>query len=151
MECCPAQVFDPGPAQDVAPLTFNHDGIYISRELWGYCLGAFPHGTVGDMFDLVKLDIDDERAEFTGSLAWRGPPPPLKLSYDVVSIHLLLCFWMTPLDFGSIGLFVNGVVSVLQNKILIMRCDALVNDINFRILIGGLYFMIFVLHISSIV
>jgi hypothetical protein len=34
MEFQPAQVSDPGPAQDVAPLSFYHDGIYVSGELW---------------------------------------------------------------------------------------------------------------------
>jgi hypothetical protein len=37
---------------------------------------AFPHGSIHDMFESVKNDIDDECAEFTRSLAWRGPSPP---------------------------------------------------------------------------
>ena len=34
-----------------------------------------PHRSVHDMFDFVKYDIDNERAEFTRSLAWRGRYP----------------------------------------------------------------------------
>jgi hypothetical protein len=59
----------------VSPLTFYRDGIYISGELWGYWHAAFPRGFVDDMFVSVIFDIDDERAEFTRSLAWRGPLP----------------------------------------------------------------------------
>jgi hypothetical protein len=58
----------------VAPLTFYGDDIYISGELWGYWRLAFPHGSIDDMFSVI-YDIDDERAKFTQSLAWRGPLP----------------------------------------------------------------------------
>jgi hypothetical protein len=59
----------------VAPLTLYQDGIYVSGELWGYWRVAFPCGSAGDMFECVKYNIDDERAEFTHLLAWRGPSP----------------------------------------------------------------------------
>jgi hypothetical protein len=49
----------------VAPLTFYHDGIYVSGELWGYWQAAFPHGFAGNMFESMRYDIDDEPAEFT--------------------------------------------------------------------------------------
>lgn len=70
----PAQVSDAGPAQDVAPLTFYHDGIYVSGDLWGFWRRTFPEGSACDMFDFVKYDIDDEH-DFTHSLACCRPPP----------------------------------------------------------------------------
>jgi hypothetical protein len=76
MESHLAQVSDPEPAQDAAPLIFYQDGIHISGELRGYWRRAFPGGTASDMFEHVKYDIDNEHAEFTRSLARRGPPPP---------------------------------------------------------------------------
>jgi hypothetical protein len=48
----------------------------MSGELWGYWRRAFPGCSASDMFESVKYDIDDERAEFTRSLAHQGPPPP---------------------------------------------------------------------------
>jgi hypothetical protein len=69
----PAQVSDRGPAQDVAPLTFYLNGIFVSGELWGYWQGSFPGSTATAMFEDVERDIDDEGAEFTRSLAWRRP------------------------------------------------------------------------------
>jgi len=51
------------------------DGIYVNGELWQYWWEPFPHRSVHDMFDFVKYDIDNERAEFTRSLAWRGRRP----------------------------------------------------------------------------
>ena len=51
------------------------DGIYVSGELWEYWRDTFPRPSVCDMFSFVVRDIDDERAEFTRSLAWRGPWP----------------------------------------------------------------------------
>ena len=63
------------PVQDVLPITMYQDGIYVSGELWQYWREAFPWRSVCDMFTFVKYDIDDERAEFTWSLAWRGPRP----------------------------------------------------------------------------
>jgi hypothetical protein len=60
----------------VPPLTFYRDGIYVSGELWGYWRAAFLRGSVDDMFVSVICDIDDERAEFTRSVAWRGSSPP---------------------------------------------------------------------------
>ena len=35
----------------------------------------FPQHSVHDMFAFVNYDIGNERAEFTRSLAWRGPQP----------------------------------------------------------------------------
>lgn len=75
MEFVTEEVSDLGPAQDIAPLIFYHDGIYVSGELWGYWWRAFPGCSAGDMFESVKHDIDDVHAEFTRSLAQRGPPP----------------------------------------------------------------------------
>jgi hypothetical protein len=56
-------------------VSFCHDGIYVSGELWGYWRMAFPRDSVGDMYDSMKYNIDDERDEFTRSLAWRGSSP----------------------------------------------------------------------------
>ena len=58
-----------GPAQDVPPVIMYQDGIYVSDELWQYWREAFPQCSVCDMFAFVKYDIDNERAEFTRSLA----------------------------------------------------------------------------------
>ena len=63
--------------QDVLPLTFFQDGIYISGELWEYWRLSFPRPSVVEIFDFVVYDIDDERAEFTRSVAWQGPRPPV--------------------------------------------------------------------------
>ena len=52
------------------------DGVYVSGELWGYWRDTFPHASVRDMFDFVMHNLDDERVEFTRSLAWRGLWPP---------------------------------------------------------------------------
>jgi hypothetical protein len=71
----PAQVSDQGPAQDVAPLTLYLNGIFVSGKLWGYWQRSFLGSTAVAMFEDVEWDVDDERAEFTRSLAWRGPPP----------------------------------------------------------------------------
>ena len=70
-----AQVPNRESVQDVVPLTLYNDGIYVSGELWEYWRLAFPHSVARDVFELVKFDIDDERAGFTRALAWRGPPP----------------------------------------------------------------------------
>ena len=70
-----AQVPNREPTQDVAPLTLYNDGIYVSGELWEYWRSAFPRSVARDVFELVKFDIDDERARFTRVLAWHGPPP----------------------------------------------------------------------------
>jgi len=40
-----------------------------------YTCQTFPHRSVDDMFAFVKYDIDNEHAEFTRSLAWRGRHP----------------------------------------------------------------------------
>ena len=56
-------------------VTMYQDKIYVSGELWQYWQEAFPWHSVHDMFAFVKYDIDNERAEFTRSLAWRGPQP----------------------------------------------------------------------------
>jgi len=73
---CPAQVSSSGPVQDVLPLTLYQDGVYVSGELWGYWRETFPSRSVCDMWTFVVNDIDDERAEFTRSLAWRGSRLP---------------------------------------------------------------------------
>ena len=65
--------------QDVVPLTMMQDGIYVSRNLWEYWRDTFPRPLVRDMFSFVVHDIDDERAEFTQSVAWRGTRPPVEL------------------------------------------------------------------------
>ena len=70
-----AQVSNREPAQDVAPLNLYNNGIFVSRVLWEYWRSAFPCNIARDVFESVKLDIDDERAGFTRALAWRGPPP----------------------------------------------------------------------------
>ena len=70
-----AQVPNREPAQDVAPLALYNDGIFVSGELWEYWRSAFPRSVARDVFESVRFDIDDERAEFTHALAWRGPPP----------------------------------------------------------------------------
>jgi len=59
------------------PLTMIQDGVYISGELWQYWRETFPRPLVFEMFAFVTWDIDDERAEFVRSLAWRGPRPPV--------------------------------------------------------------------------
>ena len=69
-----AQVPNREPAQDVAPLTLYNDDIFVSGELWEYWRSAFPRSVARDVFESVRFDIDDERAEFTRALAWRGPP-----------------------------------------------------------------------------
>ena len=56
--------------QDVLPITMYKDWIYVSGELWKYWCEAFSRHFVCDMFAFMKYDIDDERAEFTRSLAW---------------------------------------------------------------------------------
>ena len=61
--------------QDVLPITMYQDGINVSGELWQYWREAFPRRSIHDMFTFVKYDIDNEHAEFTRSLAWRGPQP----------------------------------------------------------------------------
>ena len=70
-----AQVPNLEPAQDVAPLNLYNDGIFVSGELWEYWRSAFPRSVARDVFESVKLGIDDERAGFTRALAWRGAPP----------------------------------------------------------------------------
>jgi hypothetical protein len=49
--------------------------VYIIGELWGYWRAAFPCGSIDDIFISIICDIDDKRAEFTRSLAWRGHLP----------------------------------------------------------------------------
>ena len=51
------------------------DDIYVNGELWQYWRETFPHRFIDDMFAFVKYDIDNEHAEFTRSLAWRGRHP----------------------------------------------------------------------------
>ena len=58
--------------QDVLPLTLYQDGVYVSGELWGYWRETFPSRSVCDMWAFVMNNIDDEGADFTRSLAWRG-------------------------------------------------------------------------------
>ena len=69
------QVYSFGPVQDVLPLTFFQDGVYISGELWDYSRQRFPRPPIVEMFAFVSYDIDDERAEFTRSVVWQGPRP----------------------------------------------------------------------------
>ena len=57
------------------PLNLYNDGIFVSGELWEYWCSAFPRSVARDVFESVKLDIDDERAGFTRALALCGPPP----------------------------------------------------------------------------
>ena len=52
------------------PLTFFQDGIYISGKLWDYWRQSFFRPSVVEMFAFVSYDIDDDRAEFTRSVAW---------------------------------------------------------------------------------
>ena len=61
--------------QDVPPITMYQDDIYVNGELWQYWRETFPHCSVDDMFNFVKYDIDNDSAEFTRSLAWRGRRP----------------------------------------------------------------------------
>ena len=63
--------------QDVLPLTMYQDGIYVSGELWEYWHQSFQRPSIFEMFAFVSYDVDDERAEFTRSVAWRGPRPPV--------------------------------------------------------------------------
>lgn len=53
------------------------DDVYVSGELWEYWLQSFPRPSVFEMFAFVMYDIDDERAEFVRSLAWRAPRLPV--------------------------------------------------------------------------
>jgi hypothetical protein len=69
------QVSSEGPTQEVMPLTFYCDGIFVDGELWEYWRKPFPLSNVHDMFEDMKRDIDDEHAEFTRSLARRGSLP----------------------------------------------------------------------------
>jgi hypothetical protein len=48
----PMQAFDQGPAQDVAPLMFYLNGIFVSGELWGYWRRSFLGTTVADLFEV---------------------------------------------------------------------------------------------------
>jgi len=59
--------------QDVPPLTFMRDGVYVSGQLCDYWRASFPRAYVCEMWAFVMNDIDDECAEFVRSLAWRGP------------------------------------------------------------------------------
>ena len=56
-------------------VTMYQDDIYVNGELWQYWRETFPRRSVHDMFAFVKYDIDNERAEFTMSLAWQGRCP----------------------------------------------------------------------------
>jgi len=56
----------------VLPLTLYQDGVYVSGEIWGYWHESFPSRSVGDMWAFMVNDVDDDRDEFTRSLAWRG-------------------------------------------------------------------------------
>jgi hypothetical protein len=78
--------------QDITPLTFMHDRVYVSGELWEYWRCAFLGSSVSQMFDFVLEDIDDERAKFTRSLAWRGPrSPAIACSF----LFLVLCTYVS--------------------------------------------------------
>lgn len=54
--------------------------------MWEYWRDTFSHPSVTDMFNFVIDDIDDERAEFTRSLAWRGPWPPVLVRMCISSL-----------------------------------------------------------------
>jgi hypothetical protein len=56
--------------QDVTPLTFYFNSIFVSGELWEYWRRSFPGSNASAMIEDVGYDIDDEGAEFTRSLAW---------------------------------------------------------------------------------
>jgi predicted solute-binding protein len=60
----------------VIPLTMFQDDVYVSGELCQHWWETFSRPSVFEMFAFVTNDIDDERAEFIRSLAWRGPHPP---------------------------------------------------------------------------
>lgn len=62
--------------RDIVPLTMMKEGVYVSGELWEYWRDTFSHPSVIEMFNFVLDVIDDEHAQFTRSLAWRGPWPP---------------------------------------------------------------------------
>lgn len=62
---------------DIMPLTMLRNGIYVSGELWGYWCDAFPKPLASRMWDFVMDGIDDERAGFVRSLAWRRPHSPI--------------------------------------------------------------------------
>jgi hypothetical protein len=51
------------------PLLLCIRHVYVSGELWQYWQEAFPRHSICDMFVFVKYDIDNERVEFTRSLA----------------------------------------------------------------------------------
>jgi hypothetical protein len=63
--------------QDITPLMLMQNGVYVSGELWDYWRAAFPRPSVCEMWVFVMEDIDDERAKFVRSLAWRGPHSPV--------------------------------------------------------------------------
>jgi hypothetical protein len=68
-EYCPAQVAPWGPVQDMTPLMFMQDGVYISAELWDYWHDSFPRAFVVEMWAFVMDGINDEHAKFVRSLA----------------------------------------------------------------------------------
>lgn len=51
-----------GPMQDMTPLMFMQDGIYVSGELWNYWRDLFSQPLVCKMWAFVMDDIDDEHA-----------------------------------------------------------------------------------------
>lgn len=53
------------------------DGVYVSGELWEYWCATFPRPLVRNMWDFVLYDLDNDHAEFVGSLAWQGPRSPV--------------------------------------------------------------------------
>jgi hypothetical protein len=59
--------------QDVVHITMMQDGVYVSGELWEYLRDTFPRPLVCDMWHFLMNNIDDDRAKFVTSLAWRGP------------------------------------------------------------------------------
>lgn len=61
----------------MTPLTFMQDGVYVSAELWDYWSDSFPQACIVEIWAIIMDDIDDERAKFVRSLAWRGPLSPV--------------------------------------------------------------------------
>jgi hypothetical protein len=56
------------------------DDVYVSGELWEYWRETFLRPSICEMWAFMLYDIDDERAEFVRSLAWRGPRLPVQLT-----------------------------------------------------------------------
>lgn len=73
----PAQVSGGEPVQEVDPVTFYRDGLYVNGDLWSYWKLAFEDPRVDDMYADVLGDIDNPDNCFTHAVAWYGPPPTI--------------------------------------------------------------------------